>query len=223
MKKMILAAMTLAAASTSRGQANLGVEGGLNMANYIQKYGDNIRPSEYVSGVRIGVIIDGAIGRRCFLQSGLSYVQNGTKFYIYNTSYYPVPLTMNVNSLVLPVNFIYKTGKQYRNHFFVGGGLTFGVNINGSSTTVPKTIYNRDLRIGSEKTNDLKRLEAGGCINMGIEFKKGLFFRAGYHTGFTNLNPISNSTDAILVKNRNISLTFGFLIRKTMHKVKRSK
>ncbi len=223
MKKAILSAVISAIAFTSKGDVKLGIEGGLNMANYIQRYGNNIRISEYVSGVRIGIIIDGSLGHHCYLQSGLSYVQNGTKFYLYNNASYPIPLNMSVNSLVLPINFIYKTGKTYRNHFFIGGGLYFGANINGVSTTIPKTIFNRNLSIGSESNNDLKRLEAGGCVNIGVEFKSGLLFRAGYHTGFTNLNPISNTTDAILVKNRNISLTFGFLIHKTMHQPKHRK
>ena len=219
MKKLILAALIIATTYTAHAQVALGLEGGLNFANYIQKTENEKRNSDYVSGARISLLIDGALGGHCFLQSGLMYVEDGTKFTIHDQANNPYILCLNVNTLALPINFIYKTGKPKHGHFFLGGGIYLGANFGGTSRTFPATIFNRPLKFGSESTDDLKRVDIGGILNIGYQTKSRLFVRASYHMGFTNLNPTGTIDGAVTVKNSNIGLTVGYLFHQSTKRV----
>ncbi len=198
-------------ATTANAQLAIAPELGLNLANVTGKSGGVSTDTKMKAGLAIGAVIDLGIADNIYFQPGLFYLMNGAKA---NTG----DVTMNINTLQIPLNFVYKLGEEGGNRFFFGVGPYLGYNISanykagGNSTTID---------IGTDKTKDgLKPLDFGAGVNVGYLMSMGVFVRAHYQMGFANLDPISDADNTM--KSSAIGITVGYYFggHKGGHKAK---
>src|ERR1035437_1451764 len=126
MKKIILSLVSVGMISTAaNAQLAIAPELGLNLANMAFKYaGVTDNTTSMKAGLAIGAVIDFGLTDNIYLQPGLFYLMNGCNG-TGGTSY-------NLNTIQIPVNFEYKTGKEGGNRFFFGVGPYLAYNISGT-------------------------------------------------------------------------------------------
>jgi hypothetical protein len=78
----------------------------------------------------------------------------------------------------------------------------------------PAVDETKDLKFGNDApSNDLRRFNAGAQVNAGYQLRSGIFFRAMYQLGISNLLPQGNRTtgDASL-HDSNITASIGYTL-----------
>jgi len=182
-------------ADPKRGIA-FGPEIGLNMANMAM----TSLTTSFKFGLAAGAVVDFGLSKNFYLQPGLFYLMNGCTVSkgTYNPSY-----SINLNTIQLPINVLYKLSKPGKSRIFFGLGPYVAYNISGTTKSGSTT---STITIG-DKTNDTKPLDFGADVNVGYQFAMGLLIRARYQMGFANLNPNSGSTATTSA----IGVTVGYL------------
>lgn len=205
MKKIILSLLCAGAVtSAANAQVAIAPELGLNMANMALKMTDPVSgtsmtiSSSMKAGLAIGGIVEFGFSDNLSLQPGLFYLMNGCN--VSGGSY-------NIGTLQIPINVEYKLGDPGDNRFFFGAGPYIGYNLSakakggGSTTTID---------IGTDKTKDgLKPMDIGLGVNVGYLLSSGLFFRAHYQFGFTDMAPDSDHNS---IKSSAIGVTVGYYL-----------
>ena len=189
-----------------------GIEAGLNVSDLIEGGGSGYGLK---AGGMVGVLVDIRIAGGLYIQPGLLYAMNGgSKFvdggYTYNNS------KININTLDLPINIMYKFGHSTR--FFLGASAYLGYNFSGTYTNHYDN--SGSLKIGSANTDDIKALDLGLGAILGFELKDGLFFSIKDREGISNLSNAAGGT----IKTSSFSIQMGFLFgKKVTHKRVRAK
>ena len=232
MKKTILSCLCIILLSAgARAQFTYGPELGFNICNYSIKNPGFISPSTaWVPGVHICGIADYSINDNISLQPGLFFAINGIK-YSYSFILYSFDFSAHINTIHIPINIIYKAGDPGGNRFFFGAGPFAGINLGGSakisSSAVgffPGTLFDSSytLKIGSDRSDDIKRFDFGVDIDAGYQMASGLFFRAHFQKGFLNLVPQGDASNSI--KSMSFGISVGYLFgEKTAKKDKNKK
>jgi len=154
----------------------------------------------------IGLFADIQMAGRFYVQPGLYYMRNGAANVTLNRVGTPWGLNMRITTIEVPVMFAYRSGTPgTRVRFTIGAGGYVGYNAGANLNGIP-------LNIGDDAVNDdIKALEAGLGLNVGIELRNGLFFRLKSQRGLTDLQP-DNSGQYIYTSSDVI--TIGYLWRK---------
>jgi hypothetical protein len=98
------------------------------------------------------------------------------------------------------------SGKSIQNDTYTGTGAPSGMDTSIS------------LKFGNDyPSNDLRRVDFGGQVNVGYVLQSGIFFRGMYQQGFTNLIPQGNQdafAQATNVRSRptNITISVGYVL-----------
>ncbi len=212
MKKLILSLLSVAAIATSaNAQLAIAPELGLNMANMTGKSGGTSSDYKMKAGLAVGAVIDFGLTDNLYLQPGLFYLMNGAKANVGDA-------TINVNTIQIPINFVYKLGEEGDNRFFFGVGPYIGYNL---SASVKSGGNSTTINIGTDKTADgIKPMDFGVGLNLGYLLSNGIFVRAHYQMGLANLDPISDADNTL--KTSAIGLTVGYYFgaHKGGHKAK---
>lgn len=236
MKKfMILAAGTMILSSAAFAQIGIAPELGINIANMRGDYTLMSTSGEQNMkfkggaklGVRAGANVNINLGDRLQIQPGLFYSIKGFKSgeeQNRRNGYYLAPTTenMTIHYAEIPVNVQYLFNDPGEGRFFVGLGGYVGVafsgkdKVNGSapifqnSTATEET---RDLSFGNDApSNDLRRFDFGGQANAGYQLRSGIFFRAMYQLGISNLLPQGNrTTGESTLRSSNITASIGYV------------
>lgn len=220
MKKiMILTASALIfGAATSQAQITIAPEAGINLANWHERDKDPItgktdkEDGDLKIGVKVGANVNIPIGDHFAIQPGLFYSIRGSKLETES-----VLGTVKSNSTVhyadIPVNFQYMFNDPDEGRFFIGVGPYLGIAFSGKAKQtgggLPESTY--DYKFGNDaKSNDLERFEFGAQGNAGYLLKSGIFFRAMYQLGITNLIPQAESGNSL--KSTNITVSVGYNI-----------
>jgi hypothetical protein len=90
-----------------------------------------------------------------------------------------------VNAIDIPLNLVFRSSS-----FFAGIGPNLGINL---SASVKEEGESEEITIGNDPGN-LKRMDFGANVMVGLEFKNGLFISAQYTPGFVNLSPDNGVT-----------------------------
>jgi len=197
--------------NTKRGIA-FGPELGLNMANMAFKYSASGTTTKtkttFKPGLAVGGVVDFGFTNNIYLQPGLFFLMNGCNFSASGSGVYSSPSgSYNLNTIQLPINFLFKLSKPGKNRIFFGIGPYVAYNIGGTSKSGSSSTT---LKIGSDQTKDnVKALDLGAGINAGYQFAMGLLIRAHYQMGFANLTPGGNSSNSSTTSA--IGLTVGYL------------
>jgi hypothetical protein len=182
-------------ADTKKQGVAFGPEIGLNMADMALK---SVTTS-MKAGLAAGVVVDFGFNNHFYLQPGLFYLMNGCD--VSKTTYIP-SYSINLNTIQLPVNVLYKLSKPGGSRIFFGIGPYIAYNISGTSKSGSTS---STITIG-DKANDTKPLDYGAGINVGYQFAMGLLVRVHYQLGFANLTPTSGSTET----SSGLGLTVGY-------------
>jgi len=204
MKKIILSLLCIAAiGTTAKAQLAIAPELGLNMANITGKSDGTTVNTKMKAGIGLGAVIDLGLTDNIYFQPGLFYEMTGCSFTDEPTGKY------SINTITIPLNFEYKTGKEGGNRFFVGIGPYIAVNFSGTYSFDALGGYSSgssgSLKIGSAKTDpntgtggdDVKALDLGAGINIGYLVANGFYFRLHYQIGFTNLDPDGDANNTM--------------------------
>lgn len=210
MRKALLYTIAAIASYTSHAQLMIGPEGGLNVANYIQKSGSYKLDSKNVSGLRAGLTWDAALSHHSYIQTAIMYLRNGSTYDVHDIMGMAYTLKLRVGTIEVPVNYVYKTGGK-DGGLFVGGGLFVAYNIAGKIDGN----FDPTLKIGSSSSDNIKAVDLGAGLNAGYQFRSGLFARASYQAGLTDLNP---SAQNYTMKSKCFGITVGYLTGKAHKK-----
>lgn len=218
MKIAIAALLIICSGSFSYGQISIAPEIGVNMSNYVSKHkvGNTTSSysSEYLAGVRAGVVLDFGISDFLFIQPAVYYNMARTKEEYYflgkNTS------TMTVHSLQIPAYLMFKTGPTDGGNFFVGLGPVLSWNFAGNVNTESELLnlsVKRDINFGNDGNNDhdMRPIELGASATVGFQLELGVYVRAYYNLGLSNLSP-KDSFDEDSRRSRSFGLSLGYFI-----------
>jgi len=161
--------------------------------------------SSYVIGPRVGGLVDIALTDNLYLQPGVAWAMKGVK-----SEFLGLESTISTNYIEVPINVMYKLGKEGSGRFFFGLGPNIGYAISGkmkSKGSFAGISFDdeSDITFGSDST-DMKALDFGGNINIGYELPMGLYARAYYQMGFANL-----ANAGVTQKNTSFGLAIGYL------------
>jgi hypothetical protein len=221
MKKTILSLVAVGLMATAaNAQIAIAPELGLNLSDISAKSQDPAGGTHTTStsmrpGLAVGAIVDIGITGNIFFQPGLFYEMTGAK------STDAPQSKININTLVIPLNFEYKFGVAGGNRFFAGVGPYIGYNISGKETWdadpanyIPAGSHT--LTFGSDKGSalgtgdDLKALDLGLGLNVGYLLSNGFYVRAHYQMGLTNLLPGGDDKNSF--KTSAFGLTVGYYL-----------
>lgn len=189
-------------------------------------------------GVKVGANININIADRIQIQPGIFYSTKGYKQGDKQNNehgYYNAATQENVtlHFAEIPVNIQYMFNDPGEGRFFVGLGGFMGVAFSGKTIKDKGTesifpSYNSQnglhpdrlaseggsLKFGNDApSNDMRRFDFGAQANIGYQLRSGIFFRAMYQLGISNLLPQGNRTtgDASL-KSSNLTVSLGYTL-----------
>ena len=211
MKKTVFCSLlALMGYTASQAQVSFGIEGGANYSNY------NVKATDYTGATvsqsttaatsfRAGVDLDFGLSDNFSIQPGVLYVVNG-----YSVSQMGLTGTVTVNTLTIPLNFIYKTGQPGGGRLFFGAGPYLGYNLSGTKNASAFGISNSaSMNFGTDQSkDDMKAIDYGVGANVGYQFAFGLFIRLNYQMGLANLTVASGGGT---ITNYNAGGTLGFM------------
>ena len=216
---LLLAAVSLAATEMNAQTVSIAPEVGIYapFTEYNSTTGNTIDISHKI-GIKGGANVNLTIAKHLFLQSGLFFYQTGNK--IASTSSYFGTTTSfksdyNVNNLQLPLNIGYDLPLGKFGSVFATAGPYVGYALSGSATN--NTSVNgeaapdrkEDFTFGSDAKDNMKRMDVGFNFGVGIKMRQGVYVRAQYGLGLTQLSNVSTTT----IKNRGISATLGYELK----------
>lgn len=167
------------------------------------------------TGLRAGLAIDIPVTGNFSVQPGIYYAKKGGQL----GASYTDPgsgitgngvLDFKLSYLDIPVMLMYHHGIG-PGRIFAGLGPNIGIGISGKSDIrasvfgFPVMDSTADVDFG-DKEEELKRMDFGGNINLGYELPMGLFARASYTLGFSNISNLDDTE----IKNRGGSITVGY-------------
>ncbi|NOR87030.1 MAG: outer membrane beta-barrel protein [Bacteroidales bacterium] len=212
MKRILLVLLGLSLFSFANAQ-HFGIHAGpemstMKMETDIIEIKTNLKP-----GFFVGLTVDFPLNNKMLLNTSINYktagtsIDNGplidenTKVLVIKTDNISFDLTYNY---VFPLNSI---------ELYAEGGGYLGYAISGKMAYTPKEgeKYNETLKLGSEKTDDLRAFDAGLIIGAGVYLNK-FQFGLGYQYGLNNLSTSEDVQDAI--KNRSYYATIGYLFNR---------
>ena len=180
---------------------------GLNMADMTLKASGLKQKTSMKPGLAIGGVVDFGLSNNYYLQPGLFYLANGCN--IKQNAAPPEiapPGSINLNTIQLPVNVLYKSGKPGMNRLFLGIGPYVAYNISGTGKITGGSTTTFTMGDKPNASN-IRPLDYGAGINAGYECPMGFLIRVHYQVGFPNLNPTPGGTETTSA----LGLTVGYL------------
>lgn len=220
MKKLFLIAILFAFSIAGIAQSSsIGLQVGANLASATIKEASISLSPDSKFGFLAGAVIDVPLSTSISFRPELNFIQKG--FELKSSSSfggftYSSEDKVTLNFVELPLNFVYNiTAGDHR--VFVGAGPTFAYGVSGKSkskstaTGQPTIEEEADINFGGdEMQDDLKAFDLGANVLAGFKMNNGMFFRAAYGLGFSNLSHHSDDS----FKNKGFSFTIGFMFKK---------
>lgn len=222
MKKIILSTIILLAAVAVKAQVKVGIQatGGNSWASYPAFTGSTVK-DKGIASFGGGFIVDLPVGRSTSITTGLSYIRKGMKLNIVTEEVgmkSTLDGTARLNYAELPVQLTWSVEKGNRRiSFSAGPSLGYGF----SGRAIAKTRITQDGQVileGTEKTDpfkktpdnedNLRRWELSGLVSAGVEFRSGIYLKANFLRGFTD---IQRGTD--YYRNRTGFITIGYFFK----------
>lgn len=236
MKKVILFSVVVLLAFTGRSQVSFGVHAGGHLASLTSKYdGKEQGGKKSVFGFKIGGIASIPVSDNISFMPELNFTTKGGQFKVEEKEILPGGLGSittvadeenNFSFIEVPLNIAFIASSEDGSGFFGGAGpvISFGMGgksegtatvttmITGLPTQTSSSVYKADVKFDGKKdaTDEnahLKGFEFGGNIFAGYRLSNGLFAKAYYHMGFSNLSPEDKTT----VKTSYFGIGVGFL------------
>jgi len=210
MKKVILAGAALAlCAQTMHAQISIAPEAGIHLSNLsvdntTNPFDLNLKNKV---GLRAGVNVNFQLGSGLFLQPGLFYTMRGARFTLIDFGGASDKLSFKFNYLELPVNlgYQYNFGKAGALFATAGPYVAFGLSAKTTETVSgmgnPQSVT-ENLKFG----DDVNRLDFGLNFGLGYKIPVGVYVRAQYNLGLSNVNAAGDGT----IKHKGFAFTLGY-------------
>ncbi len=167
---------------------------------------------------KISGLVDLPLNKHLYFQAGLSISSKGAvrafSYYTNDSFNESVNQTLHIYYADLPVNLLFKSGHQGRGRFIGGLGVTPSYIIGGKNklhdnfdSSGMRSITDDNLNIIRGQT--IKGFDIGLNLSAGYELSTGLFFRAYYTIGISDIGP-GTEVD----KNRMWGISAGYLFGK---------
>ncbi|MFD2920614.1 porin family protein [Terrimonas rubra] len=202
MKKIFSVAIALCAISSLSAQKfTYGIKGGVNTNQlYLsgKNDGEKVNYSSSKVGFQVGGVAELSLTNNFAIQPNVLFTLKGGK--------YPgSPYAVNIYSIELPLNLLYKT-----NGFFAGAGPNFGYGVSGKIKAEDETIdvYEENAEV------PLKRFEIGANIIMGYQFPSGFNISGHYTLGLNNTLDRDNDPNDTKINNRILGFSVGYTFGK---------
>lgn len=201
MKKItLLLAAVVGTITVSTAQVRIAPEvgAGFNTMNYDPSLGTS---TSFAIGPRVGGIVELKFSDNLYLQPGIAWAMKGGKLDLLG-----IDVTTTLHTIDVPVNLMYKLGKEGSGRFFFGLGPNLSYAFSGKvKIGTGSSAEEEDVTFGSD-TSDFKAIDFGANVNVGYELPSGFYARAYYQMGFVN-----NSNDATFTrKNMGFGLAIGY-------------
>ncbi len=154
-----------------------------------------------LNAYRLGIIVDIKLPAHIHLQPGIFYSKEGTNI-AEGGSIAP-------NYLRIPFSIIYRVALQKAGHIYFGLGPVIGYCL-GGSVDAGKAGGSSTINVGNDEQSTIKPVDIGMGINAGYKIPQGLFIRAAYIIGLSNLSPNSDNT----LKNTSFVISIGCMFNK---------
>ena len=145
---------------------------------------------------RVGGIIDAPFTQHIYFQSGLFLSRKGQKrsfsFYYNDSLNNSEQQTLHLSYIDLPLNIVFKSGKQGKGRVFLGLGATLSYLIigknqqdaSGKAAGVPFDVHlNEVIKQGKV----VRAFDVGGSFYAGYELPTGLYFKLYFVPGIKDL------------------------------------
>ncbi|PSK92152.1 outer membrane protein with beta-barrel domain [Taibaiella chishuiensis] len=171
-------------------------------------------------GLRAGAVLDLTLSDHFSLQPGVFYALNRTKSESSSTTGSYTYLNKNsvlLHAVQVPIYAVYKTGEEGSGRFFVGLGGYISYTIAGTQKSETATTAggittdkksSLKMKLGNDKTDELRPLDYGPSAMLGYELANGLYFRGHFNYGLANMLPQGNS-DAY-TKSMSFGISVGY-------------
>lgn len=180
---------------------------GAAFSNFNSKLDGESNDGNSLTGITAGAFVDVPIGKTFSFQPAVNYVKIGTQ----TTEGPYVTTEISVNSIEVPLNFLYNSGGSEGN-FFIGGGPSFTFSVSGNFyVNDDLNSINTKLKFGNSEDDDLKGFDFGLNFITGYCFKKGFLISANYNAGLTNLFPGGSANGSI--KSHYVGIKLGYLLK----------
>ena len=217
---LLLLAIFLSAFSATYAQPGFGPEIGVGMSSmhFAPPLGFTAADVATMASGKVGVLVDLPLNKHLYFQAGLSVSSKGAvrsfSYYTNDSFNESVNQTLHIYYADLPVNLLFKSGHQGRGRFVGGLGATASYIIGGKNklhdsfdSSGIKTVTDDNLNIIRGQT--IKGFDIGLNLTAGYELPTGLFFRAYYTVGVSDIGP-GTEVD----KNRMWGISAGYLFGK---------
>ena len=209
-KNFIIALTALCIVSASAfAQVKFAVTGGASISNVVMK--EMNTPTYKLknkAGITGGIRADIPAGSHFSLQSGLNFVQKGTR----DKSETPLgdyKYSLTLNYLEMPLNLLYNTHHKSGN-FFIGAGPSLSCGINGNyQVEVGSDKEKVNIHFGKDE-DEARRFDMGANLVTGYRFGNGIFASINYNHGLTNLDRDADPDDKESVKTRYLGIRIGY-------------
>lgn len=208
MKKTIitLTAGVLFMYAASAQKAQVGLTGGVSFSNYKFESDEEDEDGDSKAGFTFGVIANIPAGKNFMIQSGVHWVQKGTKTEeTFGGS--TATISLVTNWIEVPVNFLYSSGG-----FFIGAGPSFSFAVAGKwKLEFDGEKETEDVKFGdSNDDDDMKGFDLGANVHTGYRFPNGFLIMANYNQGLSNLAVSGADNDKL--KSHYFGIRLGYLL-----------
>lgn len=202
----IAALLTISSASFAQVRASL--TGGTVLANMYSKENGSSTKLQNKAGITGGVEVDIPAGSNLSFQTGLNFVQKGTRDVsdIMGGQY---KFNLSLNQIELPLNLLYNT-RHEKGNFFIGAGPSLAYGISGKySIEYGQMKEGKKLEFGNDPEK-VKPFDAGINAVTGYRFSNGISMSVNYNRGLTNLANAEFPDDAEKITTQYFGLRLGY-------------
>lgn len=191
MKKVLIlfiAALSLFQMKGIAQKAQVGISGGVSVANVYGELGGLDNRGDARAGFTLGLVVNTPITKKgLYFQPGIHYVQKGK--YTVKTEAVREADALRYADLLL--NVVKYWGAESKTRFYMGLGPQIGFNL--PSKKVKKEDGDRtelrSINFGNVAASDYRGIDYGVNGLLGVHFKKGVTFSVNYTFGLRNLIP----------------------------------
>jgi hypothetical protein len=238
MKKIcLLASVALAITTSAKAQVQVGVMAGANANNQIDHYTGQTTNNQLKVGFHAGGLVDFGISRNFSIQDGLMYIMKGgqqEREFVNAGITSQIKDKLTLSYIEMPLTFVYKLPVG-SGRFMIGAGGYAAVCVNandkykyqatmdGSEVSAMTMEGGKDLTIGNDAGEQIKRLDFGATGLLGYQMNNGIFVKASADLGLYNIvngnstygfagtQPVTTVNDPTS-KNQSYMLTVGYMI-----------
>jgi Outer membrane protein beta-barrel domain len=234
MKKLFVTSVALFSLFTAMAQVSVGLQAGGHLASMKSESDGTEQPGKKsLLGFKFGAVASIPVSDQVSFMPALNFVTKGGKFSensVENVGLGTVTTTadqtVSMSFIEIPLNIAYTSPSEDGSGFFGGLGPVLSLGVGGKSegsatikTVIPgfvdnttTTDFSGKIKFDGKKNDGtdgnfhLKGFEFGGNVFAGYRLSNGVFAKASYNIGFSNLSP----DDKSVVKNSYFGITIGY-------------